>query len=132
MSFKRLKKKLSIFSSGVLRDQAEGYVLAIQWILHYYYNGVCSWSWYYPHHYAPYVSDIRNFANLELKYDLGQPFLPYEQLLGVLPAASKALLPVAHHSLMSSIDSPIIDYYPSNFQVCAVIKKINPIIYQFN
>lgn len=131
MSFKRFKKKLSIFSSGVLRDQAEGYVLAIQWILHYYYNGVCSWSWYYPHHYAPYVSDVRNFANLELKYDLGQPFLPYEQLLGVLPAASKALLPVAHHSLMSSIDSPIIDYYPSNFQVCAVIIKINPIIYQF-
>ena len=72
---------------------------------------------YYPHHYAPYVSDIRNFAHLELKYDLGKPFLPYEQLLGVLPAASKALLPVAHHSLMSSVDSPIIDYYPSNFQV---------------
>ncbi|XP_032782787.2 5'-3' exoribonuclease 1 isoform X1 [Daphnia magna] len=110
------KMEYSEVDSGVLRDQAEGYVLAIQWILHYYYNGVCSWSWYYPHHYAPYVSDVRNFANLELKYDLGQPFLPYEQLLGVLPAASKALLPVAHHSLMSSIDSPIIDYYPSNFQ----------------
>ena len=43
--------------------------------------------------------------------------IDYEQLLGVLPAASKALLPVAHHSLMSSIDSPIIDYYPSNFNV---------------
>ncbi len=108
------------FFRDVLRDQAEGYVLAIQWILHYYYNGVCSWSWYYPHHYAPYVSDIRNFANLELKYDLGKPFLPYEQLLGVLPAASKALLPVAHHSLMSSVDSPIIDYYPSNFQVLLI------------
>lgn len=100
-----------------MRNQAEGYVLAIQWILHYYYNGVCSWSWYYPHHYAPYVSDIRNFANLELKFDLGKPFLPYEQLLGVLPAGSKALLPAAHHSLMSSVDSPIIDFYPSDFQV---------------
>ena len=102
---------------GVLRDQAEGYVRAIQWILHYYYSGVCSWSWFYPHHYAPYVSDIRNFASLDLKYDLGKPFLPYEQLLGVLPAASKALLPAAHHSLMSSANSPIIEFYPSNFEV---------------
>lgn len=117
MSFIQLHSHQIEFCSDVLRDQAEGYVRAIQWILHYYYDGVCSWSWYYPHHYAPFVSDICNFASLELKFDLGQPFLPYEQLLGVLPAASKALLPTAHHSLMSSVDSPIIDYYPTNFQV---------------
>ena len=30
----------------VLRDQAEGYVRGIQWILRYYYEGVPSWSWY--------------------------------------------------------------------------------------
>jgi len=30
----------------VLESQAHGYVKAIQWILHYYYNGVQSWSWY--------------------------------------------------------------------------------------
>ena len=105
------------WNRAVLRDQAEGYVRAIQWILHYYYDGVCSWSWFYPHHYAPYVSDIRDFASLDLHFELGQPFLPYEQLLGVLPAASRALLPEAYRSLMCSANSPIIEFYPSQFQV---------------
>ena len=109
------------FSSDVLRGQAEGYVRAIQWILHYYYSGVCSWSWYYPHHYAPYVSDIRNFSSLKLDFELGHPFLPYEQLLGVLPAASRELLPAAYQKLMVSANSPIIDYYPVDFQVCLVV-----------
>nr|CAD7611839.1 unnamed protein product [Timema genevievae] len=71
----------------VLRSQAEGYVRAIQWNLNYYYNGVCSWSWYYPHNYAPYISDIKNFADLKLEFDLAKPFRPFEQLLAVLPAA---------------------------------------------
>ena len=107
------------FASEVLRSQAEGYVRAIQWILSYYYTGVCSWSWFYPHHYAPYVSDIRQFAaSVNLDFDLGNPFLPYEQLLGVLPAASKALIPDAHHVLMSSPSSPIYEFYPTQFKVC--------------
>lgn len=29
-----------------MAELAEGYVLAIQWILHYYYHGVQSWSWW--------------------------------------------------------------------------------------
>lgn len=70
----------------VLRGQAEGYVKAIQWNLHYYYNGLCSWSWYYPHHYAPYISDIQNFKDIEIEFELGKPFLPFEQLLAVLPS----------------------------------------------
>lgn len=99
----------------VMKSQAEGYVRAIQWNLHYYYNGVCSWSWYYPHHYAPYISDIKNFKNLELEYDLGKPFMPYEQLLAVLPAASKELLPSCYQDLMVNESSPIIRYYPEKF-----------------
>ncbi|CAH1131010.1 unnamed protein product [Ceutorhynchus assimilis] len=100
----------------VLRSQAEGYVEAIQWNLHYYYNGVCSWSWYYPHHYAPYISDIKGFADFKFNFDLGTPFKPYEQLLGVLPAASKSLLPEPYHKLMLNDDSLIKQYYPEDFQ----------------
>ncbi|XP_018322001.1 5'-3' exoribonuclease 1 isoform X2 [Agrilus planipennis] len=100
----------------VLKAQAEGYVRAIQWNLHYYYNGVCSWSWYYPHHYAPYVSDIQGFKDLKLKFDLGKPFKPFEQLLAVLPSASKNLLPEAYQDLMTKEDSPLKKYYPENFQ----------------
>lgn len=89
---------------------------AIQWNLHYYYNGCCSWSWYYPHHYAPYISDIKDFKDLKLEFELGEPFLPFEQLLAVLPAYSKELLPVAFQSLLVEKDSPIIDYYPNDFK----------------
>ncbi|PSN30434.1 5'-3' exoribonuclease 1, partial [Blattella germanica] len=101
----------------VLRSQADGYVRAIQWNLHYYYDGVCSWSWFYPHHYAPYISDICKFSDdLELNFDLGTPFLPFEQLLAVLPAASKKLLPEPYQQLMVEKESPIFHYYPSDFK----------------
>ncbi|XP_012270708.1 5'-3' exoribonuclease 1 [Orussus abietinus] len=100
----------------VLQSQAEGYVRAIQWNLHYYYDGCCSWSWYYPHHYAPYASDIKGFKNLKLEFDLGEPFLPFQQLLAVLPAASKSLLPEPFQELLTEEQSPIINYYPKEFK----------------
>ncbi|KAK4879546.1 hypothetical protein RN001_007692 [Aquatica leii] len=100
----------------VLKSQAEEYVRAIQWNLHYYYNGVCSWSWFYPHHYAPYISDIKDFAHLTFNFDLAEPFKPYEQLLAVLPAASQSLLPEPYHKLMTDEESLIKQYYPEDFK----------------
>lgn len=99
-----------------LREQAEGYVRAIQWNLHYYYDGCVSWSWYYPHHFSPWITDIKGFANMTMDFELSQPFLPFEQLLAVLPAASKNLIPPALQWLMLSPESPIIDYYPPEFE----------------
>uniref|UniRef100_A0A8C3BH55 5'-3' exoribonuclease 1 n=1 Tax=Cairina moschata TaxID=8855 RepID=A0A8C3BH55_CAIMO len=110
------KMGVEVVSDDFLADQAECYVQAIQWILHYYYHGVQSWSWYYPYHYAPYLSDIRNISELEIKFELGKPFMPFEQLLAVLPAASKDLLPKCYQHLMISQDSPIIEYYPPDFK----------------
>ncbi len=53
-------------------------------------------SRYYPYHYAPFLSDIRNISGLKLTFDLGKPFMPFQQLLAVLPAASMELLPEAY------------------------------------
>ncbi|KAG8182018.1 hypothetical protein JTE90_013950 [Oedothorax gibbosus] len=102
-------------SPEVLKDQAEGYVRAIQWNLHYYYNGVCSWSWYYPHHYSPYISDLKDFKDMEMNFELGKPFLPFQQLLAVLPKLSKELLPEPYQKLMCENDSPLVDSYPDDF-----------------
>jgi 5'-3' exoribonuclease 1 len=103
-------------TAEVLNEQAEGYVRAIQWNLHYYYNGCVSWSWYYPHHYAPWITDIRGVAETKMVFDLGHPFLPFEQLLSVLPAASKDLLPPLLQGLMINPSSPILDFYPKDFE----------------
>ncbi|XP_003702478.2 5'-3' exoribonuclease pacman [Megachile rotundata] len=110
------KLKYEEIDEDFLRSQAEGYVTALQWNLHYYYNGCCSWTWYYPHHYAPYISDIKDFKNLKLEFELGEPFLPFEQLLAVLPPYSKELLPSAFQPLLTEEQSPIIDYYPMDFE----------------
>ncbi|CAG4976578.1 unnamed protein product [Colias eurytheme] len=110
------KLDYSKVTDEVLADQAEGYVRAIQWNLFYYYKGCPSWCWYYPHHYAPYISDIKGFKDLKIEFELGEPFKPFEQLLAVLPAASKHLLPTPFHDLMTDEDSPIVHYYPVNFE----------------
>ncbi|XP_047520922.1 5'-3' exoribonuclease 1 isoform X3 [Pieris napi] len=110
------KLDYSKVTEEVLADQAEGYVRAIQWNLFYYYKGCPSWCWYYPHHYAPYISDIKGFKDLKIEFELGDPFKPFEQLLAVLPAASKHLLPTPFHDLMTDEDSPIVHYYPIHFE----------------
>ena len=51
---------------------------------------------FFPHHYAPYISDLENFSHLEITFDLSTPFLPFQQLMAVLPAASQDLLPDAY------------------------------------
>jgi len=97
---------------SVLKEQARCYIRALQWNLHYYYDGCKSWSWYYPHHYAPYISDIKDFGDIDLNFDLSEPFKPYEQLLAVLPSASSNLLPRPYQRLLTDSNSPIIEYYP--------------------
>uniref|UniRef100_H3DJR6 5'-3' exoribonuclease 1 n=1 Tax=Tetraodon nigroviridis TaxID=99883 RepID=H3DJR6_TETNG len=110
------KMGVDVVSDDFLALQARCYVEGIQWILHYYYHGVQSWSWYYPYHYAPFLSDIKNVAELKLTFDLEKPFMPFQQLLAVLPAASMELLPEAYRHLMTSENSPIIEYYPHDFK----------------
>ncbi|XP_048018575.1 5'-3' exoribonuclease 1 isoform X1 [Megalobrama amblycephala] len=110
------KMDVEVVSDEFLANQAKCYVEGIQWILHYYYHGVQSWSWYYPYHYAPFLSDVRNISSLKLTFDLAKPFMPFEQLLGVLPSASKDLLPQCYQHLMTSLSSPIVEYYPQDFK----------------
>ena len=52
---------------------------------------------FYPYHYAPFVSDVQESSFTQLTLDRGEPFLPLEHLMAVLPQLSeKKLLPEAY------------------------------------
>lgn len=107
-----------------LRKLTENYVQGLQWVLFYYYRGVASWPWFYQYHYSPMISDVKKGLNANMEFELGQPFRPYQQLMGVLPDRSKKIVPTIYHDLMTNPDSPIIDFYPRDFELDMNGKKM--------
>lgn len=93
------------------------YVEGLAWVLLYYFQGCPSWDWYYPYHYAPFAADFVNLKDMKISFQKGRIFRPFEQLMGVLPAASRQAIPEQFHHLMTNEDSEIIDFYPEDFIV---------------
>ena len=50
------KEKLEFKTEENVSQLVFDYFEGMQWVLHYYYHGVQSWSWFFPHHYAPIIS----------------------------------------------------------------------------
>jgi len=97
----------------------KSYIEGLVWNLQYYYHGCVSWEWYYPYHYGPMISDLVGVEDLleEISFEEGEPLRPFEQLLACLPPSRASLLPKPYQSLMTSIDSPIADFYPRSFTI---------------
>ncbi|KAI0091131.1 exonuclease II [Irpex rosettiformis] len=110
------KLEISYDNPQEMHDLTYRYVEGMQWVMHYYYSGVASWGWFYNYHYAPRISDLKNIDKMTFHFELGKPFRPFEQLMGVLPAASKELIPLAYQDLMFDVNSPILDFYPAEFE----------------
>lgn len=101
------------FRKGVAHAYAEG----LAWVLLYYFQGCPSWEWYYPYHYAPFAADFKELDKVNTTFEKGRTSRPFEQLMSVLPAASRHAIPDIFHPLMLEKDSPIIDFYPEEFEL---------------
>lgn len=101
------------FRHGVARAYVEG----LAWVLQYYFQGCPSWEWYYPYHYAPFAADFTDLDKMEIHFEKGRTSRPFEQLMSVLPAASRHAIPEVFHDLMLNEDSEIIDFYPEDFEL---------------
>ena len=123
---KYYKSKMSwgLDNEDKLRKMAENYVQGLQWVLFYYYRGIVSWPWYFGYHYSPMISDVKTGLQADMNFELGQPFRPYQQLMGVLPDRSKNIVPDAYHDLMTNPESPIYDFYPRDFELDMNGKKM--------
>ena len=129
------------------RQLRRSYIEGLAWVLKYYYDGCVSWGWFFPFHYAPLASgassellladtidyrrlltlprshalalsvDLVGIADMQIEFVLGKPFFPYQQLLGVLPIASKDCLPVPYQELMLDPKSPLAGWYPLDFKI---------------
>ncbi|CUM55403.1 uncharacterized protein AC631_03249 [Debaryomyces fabryi] len=122
---KYYKEKLhfSIYETDKMVEFTQHYLEGLQWVLYYYYKGCPSWNWYFRYHYSPRISDISIGLNEFLKTNTGitfeksKPFKPFEQLMAVLPARSRKLMPLVYRPLMTDPHSPIIDFYPHEVDI---------------
>ena len=96
------------------------------WVYMYYTEKLLSWEESYKYHYAPLMSDFKDYLDTisqndvdTMKFDLSKPALPFEQLLSVLPAKSKRLLPEYYQPLMTHKNSQLVrlGYYPETFDI---------------
>ncbi|KAF5561388.1 5' 3' exoribonuclease 2 [Fusarium phyllophilum] len=105
-------------------EVARAYVEGLAWVLLYYFQGCPSWEWYYPYHYAPFAADFQDIDKMKISFEKGRISKPFEQLMSVLPAASRHALPEVFHDLMLNPESNIIDFYPEDFEIDLNGKKM--------
>lgn len=99
------------------QNVAHEYIKGLCWVMLYYYEGCVSWNWYFPYHYAPLASDLFQIDRFNISFELSKPLTPLQQLMSVLPEASGHCLPKPFRNLMKSNDSPILDFYPTDFKL---------------
>jgi 5'-3' exonuclease len=112
-------RKFAGLGDGAHTDIAKAYAEGLCWVMRYYYEGCCSWGWFFPYHYAPFATDIAEAIDPDEPFEpeLGTPFLPFEQLMAVLPPRSASALPNALAEIMRDPSSELADCYPVDFQI---------------
>ena len=106
----------------------EEYIRCLIWNLEYYFKGVPpSWRYFYPYRAPPVMSDLyETLGNLKSlnkfgKFEKDIPFLPFEQLMLILPPQSSYILPKELGELMKDPNEEIIAFYPIEVELDVVL-----------
>lgn len=113
------------FNSDSIENVCHKYFEGLQWVISYYTSGVPNWEWQFPYHYAPSASilaqHLSSFTFSE--YEETRPYLPYQQLLSVLPPKSANLIPKPLNRLLLDNNSPLKVFCPDIFNIDLSGKK---------
>jgi 5'-3' exoribonuclease 1 len=98
---------------------AHDYLEGLQWVLSYYTRGIPSWDWCFPFHYAPMASALEPHISsyVQPTYPKSAPYLPFLQLLSVLPPKSSNLIPEPLAGLLSDSKSPLRPFCPDQIEI---------------
>jgi 5'-3' exonuclease len=99
---------------------AHEYLKGMLFVFKYYVDTIPSWTWCYPFHYAPFFSDLYDHIDsfdIDFIFEDSWPLSPLEQLVAILPSKSSYLLPEPLRMLSTSDNSPIIDMFPTDFEI---------------
>lgn len=111
--------KMNINTEEEIKQACVEYIEGLQWVLSYYVTGVPNWKWCYKHNYGPFLSDIAQYMTEYVRPSyLGKdtkPYLPFMQLLCVLPQKSKELLPSPLSDVM--LLKNIQKFYPDSIEI---------------
>jgi len=118
------KAGLSIDKSGKIKQQeitimCREYIKSLIWVYLYYVYELPSWNYFYPYRYAPFMNDLARYlgkvSEKEFKelhnFELGEPCLPFQQLMNILPETSKELLPESLHGVYEKSKLVEANYY---------------------
>lgn len=110
---KYYEEKLGVKSDGGVEKVCKDYLRCLSWTFSYYYIGVKSWEFYYPHHYSPFAQDLIKVSEVDFSFVLGKPLKPLEQLMAVMPPLSRELLPGPLQALFEEFK----EFYPEEIKV---------------
>lgn len=121
---------VSSLQQSLINDVCHDFLVSIMWTTLYYFKGCPSWKWQYKYTHGPFISDLSNFFSYckvninHITFNLDRPLSPCAQLLSVLPPSCVSLLPKSFHSLVTCIDSPLIDLYPITLALDMINKDL--------
>ena len=79
-------------------------------------SGVPSWTWLYPHHYAPLAMDIAAAELRQPSFEMGRPLSEAVALVCVLPRNSSSLLPDRHQPLIQE-GGALAEFFPERCKI---------------